>query len=343
MNQNVLARAKELLLDSKLNQFKEIIGENPGLLSAQFEDTQYTLLHFAAKEKQPQIAKFLLDSGAPLDVYPQNSYFPKDKGAGNGSWTPLVQALNAQSFEIAEMIAEKEICPNNLWVAVGLRRKGLVDSFFDQSGTLKDNAGDPGKLQTQQEILDDALSMASHVGSRELIEFLLDKGADINGRDHWGMTALHWAIDCHPDNAQYLIEKGANVLTRDAQHVATAFMWAKFFENEKLADYILENCTLHICDAVAIERIDLVKNIIEENPELIHGPLGLEEPLRVAANKGNQKILEYLLEKGARPTSYEVRPGMFDPPELKFTALGWAREKGHQKVSEILSQAGAVK
>ena len=216
-------------------------------------------------------------------------------------------------------------------------------SFFDQDGNLKDNAGDPGKLQAKQDILNDCFCMACHTGRRDLIDFLLDKGADINGIDHWGMTGLHWTIQCHPELSKYLINEGADVRIRDAQHVATQLSWALYFEHKELADYMIDNCPVHIVDAINLDRKDLLEQQLAEEPSLVNGALGMGEPLRVAAAKGNKKIVDMLLSRGADPKIYDVKTGMFEPQELKFTALQWAKEKGHEKIVRKLQEAGAEK
>ena len=211
--------------------------------------------------------------------------------------------------------------------------------FFSQDGTLKDNAGDPGKLQSKQDILNDCFAMACHTGRVDLINFLLDKGADINGIDHWGMTGLHWAIQCHPELSRYLIEQGADIRIRDAQHVATQLSWALHFGNNQLADYMIENCSIDIVDAINLGKENIVRKILTGDPELVDGQLGLGEPLRMAAKRGNEAIIEILLSSGANPKIYDVKTGMFDQPELKLTALQWA--KNYFKIAQKLQQAGA--
>ena len=341
MEMQHVAEACNAIIFGDADLLKEYIEKHQELVDFKLPDSEYSLLHVAAKSNQVECAKLLIEAGSSLSYYPSHSYIPKQKGAGSGSWTPLVQALNEESHEVANLIASYDVTPNNLWVAVGLGDLESVKSFFAEDGSLKENAGDPGKLLSNQEILDDAFCMACHMGRIEFIDFLLDKGANVSGRDHWGMTGLHWTIECHPELSNYLIDKGADVRIRDAQHVATPLMWALYFNQGELADYMLENCSIHICDAVILGRADLVEKLIADDPDLVHGPLGLEEPIRVAAHKGNEKLVRYLLEKGASALNYETRPGMFDPNEVKNTALGWAEQEGHLKIVEILKEAGA--
>ena len=340
---NIFDQAVRAIEEGQQTKLTKLVKSSPQLILQQHPDSQYTLLHYAAKYNRSKIAEQLINLGIPLELYPRNSYMPDHKGAGSGTWTALCQALNVQSMEVAELIASHKVTPNNLWVAVGLGRWDLVLSFFSQDGTLKDNAGDPGKLQSKQDILNDCFAMACHTGRVDLINFLLDKGADINGIDHWGMTGLHWAIQCHPELSRYLIEQGADVRIRDAQHVATQLSWALHFGNNQLADYMIENCSIDIVDAINLGKENIVRKILTGDPELVDGQLGLGEPLRMAAKRGNEAIIEILLSSGANPKIYDVKTGMFDQPELKLTALQWAKKNSYFKIAQKLQQAGAEK
>ena len=341
MSTSIFDRVVRAIEEDEEKKFTKLIESSPQLVLQQHPDSQYTLLHYAAKYDRVAVAEQLINAGVPLDLYPSKNYMPEHKGAGSGTWTALCQALNAQSMETAKLIASYKITPKNLWVAVGLGRWDLVLSFFNPEGTLKDNAGDPGKLQSKQDILNDCFCMACHTGRVDMINFLFDKGADINGIDHWGMTGLHWTIQCHPELSRYLIDQGADVRIRDAQHVATQLSWALYFGHKQLADYMIDNCSIDIVDAINLDKNDMVEKLLAQDPVLVDGPLGLGEPLRMAAKKGNEAIIDILLASGANLKIYEVKIGMFEPQELEFTALQWAKRNGHSKIARKLQQAGA--
>jgi len=60
-----------------------------------------------------------------------------------------------------------------------------------------------------------------------LAKFLLEKDADINCRGFFGAPGLHWAA-IHGNKAmvEFLIERGADLTLRDQQFNSTALGWA---------------------------------------------------------------------------------------------------------------------
>ena len=140
MSTSIFDRVVRAIEEDEENNFAKLIESSPQLVLQQHPDSQYTLLHYAAKYDRVAMAEQLINAGVPLDLYPSKNYMPEHKGAGSGTWTALCQALNAQSMETAKMIASYKITPKNLWVAVGLGRWDLVLSFFNAEGTLKDKA-----------------------------------------------------------------------------------------------------------------------------------------------------------------------------------------------------------
>ena len=70
---------------------------------------------------------------------------------------------------------------------------------------------------------DDSLPLheAIRYGQAEVAALLIDRGADVNGRDKWGCSPLHYAVvsqgpggRCLPDVAELLLNQGADVNAR---------------------------------------------------------------------------------------------------------------------------------
>lgn len=154
----------------------------------------WTPLHQAAYGDDAEVARFLLERGAPADV--------SARGAGG---TPLVVALFWGHRCVTEVLAAAGRHPDNLRVAAGLgdveRIRDLVPSPGAPSeaagalrGFYRPHGGFPAREPSDdpQEILDEALSWAARAGRVEAIEALVVLGADVSADVYRG-TALTWA------------------------------------------------------------------------------------------------------------------------------------------------------
>jgi ankyrin repeat protein len=152
----------------------------------------WTPLHQAAYSNLPQLARMLLDAGAPVEV----------SARGDGG-TPLVVALFWGHRETAELLAERSRAPGNLRVAAGL---GRLDEVADLAGTAaagahrgfyRPHSGFPPwePSDDPQEVLDEALSWAARSDRVEALDALVARGAAPDGEVYRG-TALAWAAAC---------------------------------------------------------------------------------------------------------------------------------------------------
>jgi len=89
-----------------------------------------------------------------------------------------------------------------------------------------------------------ALTWAAFSGHRDIIELLLDRGADIDGPGTYARSALIWAVNQgHDDIARLLLEKGADPHLED-EYGRTAADYARQYGHEALAEEI-ETADLH--------------------------------------------------------------------------------------------------
>ncbi|HEY2651513.1 MAG TPA: ankyrin repeat domain-containing protein [Solirubrobacteraceae bacterium] len=121
--------------------------------------------------------------------------------------TPLETALYHGSVAAAELLVQHTIAPLALWSAAGLGRLDLMETMVDQDGNLlpaatagRPNLSDvgwppaPPRGDDRQAILDEALAYAGINGRDTAIDWLLDRGAEVDGRPYLNVTPLHFAV-----------------------------------------------------------------------------------------------------------------------------------------------------
>jgi ankyrin repeat protein len=142
------------------------------------------------------------------------------RGAGGGD-VSLVTSCLANGRGGAAMFLAERGAPLDLESAAGVGRLDLVASFFNEDGSLKPTA--------TPEQMRDGFTWACEFGQTPVVEYLLDRGMDVNTRlpRHHGQTGLHWASHggC-VETVKLLLRRGASVDTQDERFGGTPLAWA---------------------------------------------------------------------------------------------------------------------
>jgi ankyrin repeat protein len=203
-------------------------------------------------------AELLLDSGAAID--------------GTGGWSPLEEALYWNGQRVLALLLQRGASIQNLRIAAGLGRTDVMETFFDEEGNLRPEAGTinwpwgipsviegsnfdaqgksmlASKVATfrndRQGIIDNALVYACMHGHLEAATFLLERGAQLNvipgGFDYSG-TALHYAaFNGHRAMVDFLIARGADVNIKDTKIGQTPASWADHSGKTEIRDLLLQ-------------------------------------------------------------------------------------------------------
>lgn len=228
---------------------------------------------------------------------------PNDAAPGVGPES-LYHASEFQETECLRLILEAK--PDRDKISYCLGRK--LD-YEDPAGValyLRHGA-DPnfrtpwGELQTR---LHGAIARRR---SREILEQLLDAGADVSARVQSGRTAYAWAIRWgNVEAAELLLERGAREL--EASDV-DRFLCACFQADEASARALLIQYPDLVTGLTRAEQGSLAQAALEGNfpavklmvelgfPLEAKGDFG--SPVNQAAWHGNANIIEYLIERGA--------------------------------------------
>ncbi len=252
-----------------------------------------------------EIIEMLLDAGAKTDSH---SIYASSSGATG--YTPLIHAVYENNMELFQLLLQHGAdisCRDTdgrspLFCAKqakrdemvdALRKLGAKDSKASKALIEATNVDEAAKIDmekiTELVNFEDAdvnagyapLCNAIDSGSYELAQFLLDKGANVNGYGGNNFTPLHRAaILGHADVANLLLNRGADV---------------------DIVGGVWHGTPLH--EAAANGHIAIAETLLERGADINHQDKDGYTPLMRALYypRVNEEMVELLLEKGANP------------------------------------------
>ncbi|MEE2752405.1 MAG: ankyrin repeat domain-containing protein [Candidatus Latescibacterota bacterium] len=197
-------------VEGDLESVRQQLDATPFLLHTRNSDAdawdQQTLMHAASKHGHLEIVKLFVERGAEVYSNPMSTYPPV-----------IIAAWNEQQDIVdyfLKEIPDQASGTNRLGVAVNLAaRQGWTDLV------RKHIDADPLSVHQRGWIGDTPLHWPAHNGYVEIVEMLLDAGADINADEiGWaGGKPLHWASEHEPSTTKVLLDRGADVNARNAR------------------------------------------------------------------------------------------------------------------------------
>lgn len=196
-----LLEFKKLILAGDLPAVTAAIDAAPQLLhcSDPADDhwNERTAMHCAALHGKLNIIKLLVERGAEVYSNPMNTY------------PPIFVAKDPAVIDyFLKEIPDKADGTNGLGVTINLAaRAGWAEVVREHI------ARDPLSIHQRGWIGDVPLHWSSHNGYVEIVEMLLDAGADIEADEIncYGGKPLHWASEHETEVVKVLLERGANV------------------------------------------------------------------------------------------------------------------------------------
>ncbi|MDG7052918.1 MAG: ankyrin repeat domain-containing protein, partial [Wolbachia endosymbiont of Alcedoecus sp.] len=379
---------KELLTavqDGDLNKVEGLANQGAGLNTKGSND--WTLLHFAAFSNKFDIVKFLLDKNANIkakDVY------------GN---TPLhVAAQYDSKLEIVKFLLDKNASGINdvnnnsstpLHLAIQGNKPSTVKLLLNKGANInaKDKDGKtPLGLAVQegytdivqiieqvQSDLDKELLTAVQNGDLNKVKSLISRSANVNTRDKYSWTPLHWAAyKGHLEVAEFLVKKGADINAADKGPYGKKSIHVAAENNSKdiIEFFLSEGVSINDTDkqgytplhyAAWRGRLEVAKFLIEEYANSIFkydngSTLPCNAPLKnhLHVTKcfiGNRNILEIRDNSGRVPLHCAASNGKLDMVKYfideekvdvnikdngYWTPLHWASWGGHLDVAKYL-------
>ena len=191
------------------------------------------------------------------------------------------------------------------------------------------------------------LHSAAQGGHLDAVRLLLQHGADPNLREAGdNTTALHWAAaGRHLETVRALLDAGGDVHGIGDVHELDVIGWATFFhppggargDNPAVVSLLLERgARHHIFSAMSVGDLDLIQNLVEQNPEALDRRMSRFEqgqsPLHFALTAKRYDILQLLIELGADLEAVD---------QSGQTALTVAMLRGDREAMSRLHAAGA--
>ncbi|MBN2181047.1 MAG: ankyrin repeat domain-containing protein [Sedimentisphaerales bacterium] len=164
-------------------------------VNAKDNDIGFAVLHWAVLVDNKGLTELILAAGADVNA------------RSNTGEMPLDVAAYGVSAAIGELLVAKGAEVSSLYTAAYMGDLDKVKAFIDQGADIKQKKG---------MIEGTALHAAAAGGHKEVVEFLISRGADANITNIAGKTALHIAAGAgHLEIVQILLKSGSDVNTKD--------------------------------------------------------------------------------------------------------------------------------
>lgn len=265
------------------------------------DDLDNTLLAIASKTGNLDTMQFLIENGANLNAQNGDYYSPLRLAVADDQYEAAKLLLSKGAKMQAESLLDNS--PDVLWNAAWNGNVNMIKLLF-QYGYPKTDAAISLAMQSAAEnnqtgplkylislgynadleYFDQTpLAQACKYGNVDIIQFLIDHGADPNGRNLKGTPETPLSIACsfgQTDAARYLIEKGADV---------------NFIPQYSKSDF----GSTALTGAISSGSLEIVKLLIQHGANINENDPNEGYPLTVAAFFRSKVILEVLLKNGA--------------------------------------------
>nr|WP_223158783.1 ankyrin repeat domain-containing protein [Wolbachia endosymbiont of Pentalonia nigronervosa] len=205
-------------------------------------------------------------------------------------------AAQGGSKDVIEFFLSKGISVNDITVGDGWTPLHYA-AFYDKLDTVKFliDQGAYIKAKAANDFDKKPMHVAAQGGSKDVIEFFLSKGVNIDDTDQNNCTPLHYAAwQGELDTVKFLVSQGANVNAKDNKgntplDLATTIP-VKIF---------LRQPQLNLINAARQGNLDMVTEYVSKGVSLNAKDDNNRTPLHWAALNDHLNVVKYLISRGA--------------------------------------------
>ncbi|KAJ6496842.1 ankyrin repeat-containing domain protein [Mycena vulgaris] len=199
-----------------------------------------------------------------------------------------------------------------------------------------------GQAGVAPETKDQALYAASYNGHNQLVQLLIDEGADVNAEGgHYGNALQAATLNGHKQIVQLLIDEGADVNSQGGYH-GNALQAAAFNGHEQIVQHLIAKGADvnaqggHYGNALQAATLNghelIVQLLINKGADVNAQGGRYGNALQATSYRGHEQIVQHLIDKGADVNS---QGGDFGNP------LQAASYKRHERIVQLLINKGA--
>jgi ankyrin repeat protein len=231
-----------------LDAIRQLLDEDPGLVHARHADAElhhWTALQFAAAKGQLAACRLLVDRGAEVYTNPMNSYPPVMQAA----WNKHAEVVKY----FLEEIPNRTDGTNGLGVTINLAaRQGWAEIV------RKHIEHDALAVHQRGWIGDSPLHWPAHNNYAPIVSMLLDAGANIEADEIncYGGKPLHWASEHAPASVRVLLDRGADVNSRNRKADSDFYGMTPLIMNATQKDDCSEVTELLISAGAEVAAVD---------------------------------------------------------------------------------------